>query len=92
MAIEFDAFMRRAAGKNLDRRSFIQAALATGLSFGTATGLWSKAARSAPAKGGLFTAGLDDGNTTKHGSGDHQFALHDHHGAYAAQFPDRDRS
>src|SRR5687768_10985913 len=48
----------------LDRRTFMQSALATGVSLTAANILWSKAARAAPAKGGLFRAGLDDGNTT----------------------------
>ncbi|MGE4252204.1 MAG: ABC transporter substrate-binding protein [Parvibaculaceae bacterium] len=61
---ERDQSIRAALGKGLDRRSFMQAALAAGASIAAASALWSKAARSAPAKGGLFRAGLDDGNTT----------------------------
>lgn len=61
---ELDMLIRKATGKGLDRRSFMQAAFAAGLSLTTAGTLWSKAARAAPAKGGLFRAGLDDGNTT----------------------------
>src|SRR5262245_60623234 len=61
---ELDHLIRTAAGQKLDRRSFMQTALAAGISLTAASALWSKRALSAPAKGGQFRAGLDDGNTT----------------------------
>ena len=51
------------AGK-VSRRSFLSGALALGVTLPAATTLWSTSARSAPAKGGQFRVGLDDGNTT----------------------------
>lgn len=48
----------------LSRRSFMQGALLLGTTLSLATSLWTRTARSAPAKGGLFRAGLDDGNTS----------------------------
>ena len=61
---ELDVSIRKAAGRMLDRRAFMQGALAGGVSLAAASALWSKAARSAPARGGLFRVGLDDGNTS----------------------------
>ncbi len=48
----------------LDRRGFMNGALATGLTVTAATALYSKAAKAAPKKGGTFKLGMDDGNTT----------------------------
>jgi peptide/nickel transport system substrate-binding protein len=48
----------------LDRRSFIQLAIASGLSAAAAEGLFASAARSEPKRGGSFKAGIGDGSTT----------------------------
>jgi peptide/nickel transport system substrate-binding protein len=49
---------------SMSRRSFLTSALMLGVTLPIASSLWSKTARSAPAKGGQFRVGLDDGNTT----------------------------
>ena len=58
------SLLAAARAGQLNRRGFMQGALALGVTLPAATGLWTKTARSAPAKGGQFRVGLDDGNTT----------------------------
>ena len=48
----------------IDRRRFMEGALAMGLTVSAATTMWTKAASATPKKGGRFRAALDDGNTT----------------------------
>lgn len=53
-----------AAGR-IDRRRFMEAALALGMIAPAAAGLWpGRALAATPKKGGRFRVGLDDGNTT----------------------------
>jgi peptide/nickel transport system substrate-binding protein len=62
---ELDALAAAARSGRIDRRSFMQGALALGVSIPGAVSLWSKKVVAAtPQKGGSFRAGLDDGNTT----------------------------
>jgi len=58
------SLLSAARSGRLNRRTFMQRVLALGVTLPTAASLWSKAGRSAPARGGQFRAGLDDGNTT----------------------------
>ena len=49
----------------MDRRQFMERALAAGLTVSAASSLWSRKAQAeTPKKGGLFRVGADDGNTT----------------------------
>jgi len=50
--------------RSLDRRTFIEGALAAGLTATSATSLWSKAAQAAPKKGGTLRVGMADGATS----------------------------
>jgi peptide/nickel transport system substrate-binding protein len=62
---KLDALAAAAASGRIDRRSFMQGAIALGLSIPGACSLWSTKVVAATAqKGGSFRAGLDDGNTT----------------------------
>jgi peptide/nickel transport system substrate-binding protein len=61
---DLSALMSIARSARLTRRAFMQGALALGVTAPLATSLWSKAAKSAPAKGGQFRVGLDDGNSS----------------------------
>ncbi len=59
------ALAAKAAAGRLDRRSFMQMAIATGLTVPAATRLWTRdVAAQTPKAGGHFRVGLDDGNTT----------------------------
>ncbi|MEM8813618.1 MAG: ABC transporter substrate-binding protein [Pseudomonadota bacterium] len=49
---------------NISRRSFMQTAIAAGVTVSAATGLWSTSAKAAPSRGGTFRLGAHDGNTS----------------------------
>lgn len=53
-----------AARRRLNRREFIQCAIAVGLSVPAAEALFVSAARAEPKKGGSFKVGIGDGSTT----------------------------
>mgnify|MGYP001274395535 CR=1 FL=1 len=55
---------RLAAAGRLNRRDFIRACLAAGLTVSAATSLYSSTARAAPKKGGAFRIALGHGSTT----------------------------
>ena len=62
---ELHALTAAAASGRIGRRSFMQGAIALGLSIPAASALWSrKVVAATPQKGGTFRVGLDDGNTT----------------------------
>ncbi len=59
------ALAAKAAAGRLNRRSFMQTALAMGLTIPAATRLWTRdVAAQTPKAGGHFRVALDDGNTT----------------------------
>jgi len=63
--VKSDQFMHRLLRQErLDRRSFIQLAIASGMSVAAAEGLFASAARAEPKRGGSFKAGIGDGSTT----------------------------
>ncbi len=56
---------KQVAEQRIDRRRFMEGALAMGLTVTAASTIWSDTVRAAtPKKGGRFRVGLDDGNTT----------------------------
>lgn len=60
-----DMLQAAARAGRIDRRTFMEGALAFGATVPAALGLWSRGVEAAtPKKGGRFRAGLDDGNTT----------------------------
>ncbi len=60
-----DSLVSGAKAKKVNRRQFMEGALAMGLTVSAASALWSKKVAAAePKKGGYFKVGLDDGNTT----------------------------
>ncbi len=59
------ALAKEVATGRIDRRRFMEGSLAVGLTVTAATTLWSDTVRAAvPKKGGIYRAGLHDGNTT----------------------------
>jgi len=66
---KLDTVLHRLAAKTesrkIDRRRFMEGALALGLTVPAATALWSREVEAAtPKKGGTFRVGMHDGNTT----------------------------
>jgi len=60
-----EALAASARAGRIDRRAFMQGAIALGATVSAAMGLWSRdVAAATPGKGGRFRVGLDDGNTT----------------------------
>ncbi|MDJ0684797.1 MAG: ABC transporter substrate-binding protein [Alphaproteobacteria bacterium] len=60
-----DVLARQALSGKLDRRRFMEGAMATGLTAAAASTLWSKkVAAETPKKGGTYRVGVHDGNTT----------------------------
>lgn len=60
-----ETLARDALSGKINRRRFMEGAMATGLTATAATALWSKKVEAAtPKKGGTYRVGLHDGNTT----------------------------
>ena len=59
-----DHLTKAVRDRNVSRRDFMAGASMAGLSLMAAGSLYSKAASAAPARGGHFRIGMDDGNTT----------------------------
>ena len=63
--IHLDTLTTELAQGRVSRRSFMQSAVALGLTASAATGLWSTTVQAAmPKRGGHFRVAMDDGNTT----------------------------
>jgi len=58
------AWARQFVRRPVDRRRFMECALAAGLTATSAASLWSKAARAEPKKGGTLRVGMADGATS----------------------------
>jgi peptide/nickel transport system substrate-binding protein len=62
---KLNALMAKAASGRMSRRTFMEGAIAIGVTIPAAIAIWSRqSVAAAPSKGGLFRVGLDDGNTT----------------------------
>lgn len=60
-----EQLIREGLNNKVSRRGFIKGALATGMTVGASTSLWSTGVNAAtPKKGGEFRVGVHDGNTT----------------------------
>jgi peptide/nickel transport system substrate-binding protein len=62
--MKLDEIFRLAAKGRINRREFVQLAMAAGLAAGTAETLFSRAAHADPKKGGRFRMALGHGSTT----------------------------
>lgn len=59
-----DRLSDAARSGSISRRSFMNAAMAAGITSTAATGLWTSSAKAAPSSGGIFRLGAHDGNTS----------------------------
>ena len=59
----FDRLADAARTGQISRRSFMNYAMAAGMTASAATGLWTGSAKAAPSRGGTFRLGAHDGNT-----------------------------
>ncbi len=59
-----DRLAEAARQGRISRRSFMNTAVAAGITTTTATGLWTTAARAEPKRGGTFRVGIHDANTS----------------------------
>ncbi|MEM6622185.1 MAG: ABC transporter substrate-binding protein [Pseudomonadota bacterium] len=62
--MKLDKLAAAARTGRIDRREFMSAATAAGLTVSAATGLWTTSAAANPKKGGTFRFGVHDGNTS----------------------------
>ncbi len=63
--LHLSGLIAEAIDKRVSRRTFMEGALATGLTASAATALWSSRVEAAtPKRGGTFRVGMHDGNTT----------------------------
>ena len=61
--ILLDRLADAARSGSISRRSFMNTAMAAGITSTAATGLWTSSAKAAPTSGGTFRLGAHDGNT-----------------------------
>ncbi|WP_135501149.1 ABC transporter substrate-binding protein [Roseovarius aestuariivivens] len=59
-----DRLAEAARSGSISRRSFMNTAMAAGITSTAATGLWTSSAKAEPSRGGTFRLGAHDGNTS----------------------------